>query len=96
MEQVRTEQRFLRLFEERAGVPAVGQMGSLAIAKTVLPGREGCAIGKGPWRCVHEVAHVLMLTKAPTWLQITSALGAAARHSLSEPHLSDSKWLKPM
>src|SRR5271154_4071616 len=36
------------------------------------------------------------LTRAPTWLQITSALGAAASHSLSDPHSSDSKWLKLM
>ena len=35
-------------------------------------------------------------TKAPTWLQITSAFGAAVSHSLSDPHSSDSKWLKPM
>ena len=36
------------------------------------------------------------ITRAPTWLQITSALGAAASHSLREPHSSDSKWLKLM
>src|SRR5580700_307626 len=30
-------------------------------------------------------------TSAPTWPQITSALGAAASHSLSDPHSSDSK-----
>jgi hypothetical protein len=35
-------------------------------------------------------------TRAPTWLQITSALGATASHSLSDPHSSDSKWLKLM
>src|SRR5580658_8114641 len=35
-------------------------------------------------------------TRAPTWLQITSALGAAASHSSSDPHSSDSKWLKLM
>ena len=36
MEQVRTEQCSLRFFEEDASVPAVGQMGSLAVAKAVL------------------------------------------------------------
>ena len=47
MEQVRTEQRFLRFFEEQTSVPAVGQMGSLAIAKTVFSGRKGPAIREG-------------------------------------------------
>jgi transcriptional regulator with GAF, ATPase, and Fis domain len=58
MEQVRAERRFLRFFEKHTRVPAVGQMGSLAIAKTVLPGCKDCAIRKSPWRFVHEVAHV--------------------------------------
>jgi hypothetical protein len=47
MEQVRTEQCPLRFFEEDAGVPAVGQMGSLAVAKAVLPRRKGPAVSEG-------------------------------------------------
>ncbi len=46
MEQVRTEQRSLRFFEEDAGVPAVGQMGSPAVAKAVSPCRKGPAVSK--------------------------------------------------
>jgi len=44
MEQVRTEERLFRFFEEHT---TVGQMGSLARAKTVLPGRKGPASGDG-------------------------------------------------
>ena len=44
MEQVGTEKRLFRFFEEHT---AVGQMGSLATAKTVLPGRKGPASGDG-------------------------------------------------
>ena len=47
MEQVRTEQCSLRFFEEDASVPAVGQMGSLALAKAVLPRRKGPAVSEG-------------------------------------------------
>jgi hypothetical protein len=47
MEQVRTEQCSLRFFEEDASVPAVGQMGSLAVAKAVLPRRKGPAVSEG-------------------------------------------------
>jgi hypothetical protein len=47
MEQVRTEQCSLRFFEEDARVPAVGQMGSLAVAKAVLPRRKGPAVSEG-------------------------------------------------
>src|SRR5271169_1890567 len=47
MEQVRTEQCSLRFFKEDASVPAVGQMGSLAIAKAVLPRRKGPAVSEG-------------------------------------------------
>jgi hypothetical protein len=57
MEQVRTEQRFLRFFEGHTRVPAVGQMGSLAIAKTVLPGRKGPAISEGARLSADEVVH---------------------------------------
>ncbi|HUO33020.1 MAG TPA: hypothetical protein VMU80_27650 [Bryobacteraceae bacterium] len=44
MEQVRTEERLSRFFEEHT---TVRQMGSLARAKTVLPGRKGPASGDG-------------------------------------------------
>ena len=93
MEQVRTEQRFLRFFEEHTSVPAVGQMGSLAITKTVLPGAKvSPSVRARDSRPIKSFT----FTSAPTWLQITLASGAAVSHSLSDPHSSDSKWLKPI
>jgi hypothetical protein len=47
MEQVRTEECSLRFFEEDTSVPAVGQMGSLAVTKAVLPRRKGPAVSEG-------------------------------------------------
>jgi hypothetical protein len=86
VEQVRTEQCSLCLFEEDASVPAVGQMRSPAVLKSVLPVAKAPPSAKP--RDSRPVKSFTQMS-APTWLQITSALGAATNHSFSEPHSSD-------
>src|SRR5580700_10146556 len=68
-------------------------MGSLAVTKAVLSRRKNPAVSEAACLPANEVVHV---HEGATWLQITSALGAAASHSWSDPHSSDSKWLKLM
>lgn len=46
VEHVRAEQRFLGLFKKQACVPAVRQMGRLAIAEAELARRKRFAVGK--------------------------------------------------
>src|SRR5258708_28995364 len=57
MEQVRTEQCSLCLFEEDASVPAVGQMRSPAVAKSVLSCSKSSAISQTARLSASEVVH---------------------------------------
>jgi len=54
----RTEQCSLRFFKENASVPAVGQMGSLAVAKAELPRHKSLAVSEAACLPTNEVVHV--------------------------------------
>jgi hypothetical protein len=90
VEQIRAEQRLLRLLEQYASVPAVRQVRRATEAEPVLAGRERAPVFQSAGRPMKS----LTFTIAPRSLQTTSARGATASHSCREPHSSDSKWLK--